>query len=77
MKENSGYIYLREINEQIPRLLGLLDRNPLSCTYGCFDRQYWHYRTSDFACTRSQEAVLTLALLYNNKATKYYQSPLL
>ncbi len=77
MKENSGYIYLREINEQIPRLLGLLDRNPLSCTYGCFDRQYWHYRTSDFACARSQEAVLTLALLYNNKETKYYQSPLL
>src|SRR3989344_3907827 len=77
MKENSGYIYLKEINEQIPRLLGLLDRNQLSCTYGCFDRQYWHYRTSDFACARSQEAVLTLALLYNNKETKYYQSQLL
>lgn len=77
MKENSGYIYLKEINEQIPRLLGLLDRNQLSCTYGCFDRQYWHYRTVDFPAARSQEAVLTLALLYNNQSTRYYHSPLL
>ncbi|MDP4012412.1 MAG: hypothetical protein Q8R00_02295, partial [Candidatus Nanoarchaeia archaeon] len=53
------------------------DRNPLSETYGCFDRQYWHYRTVDFPTARSQEAVLTLALLYNVKGTKYYQSPLL
>lgn len=64
---NNDKIYLNEVLSQIPRLLSLLDRNPLSKTYGCFDRQYWHYNTSDFACARSQEAVLTLALLYKIK----------
>ena len=33
---------------EIPRLLTLLDRDPSSPTYGCFDRNYWHYRTQDF-----------------------------
>ena len=33
---------------EIPKLLTLLDRTPTSATYGCFDRGYWHYRTSDF-----------------------------
>jgi hypothetical protein len=64
---NNDKIYLNEVLSQIPRLLSLLDRNPLSKTYGCFDKQYWHYNTSDFACARSQEAVLTLALLYKIK----------
>lgn len=48
----------------IPRLLHLIDRNPLSPTYGCFDRAYWHYRTMDFPCGMSQEFVLPLALVY-------------
>ncbi len=71
-----AFIYLKEVIEQTPRLLGLLNRNPLSKTYGCFDRQYWHYNTSDFACARSQEAVLTLALLYQikNKENPYYKN---
>jgi hypothetical protein len=48
----------------IPRLLQLIDRNPYSPTYGCFDRSYWHYRTMDFPCGMSQEFVLPLALVY-------------
>lgn len=48
----------------IPRLLGLVDRNRYSPTYGCFDRSYWHYRTMDFPCGMSQEFVLPLALAY-------------
>ncbi len=48
----------------VPHLIGLVDRNPFSTTYGCFDREYWHYRTRDFACGMSQEFVLPLALLY-------------
>lgn len=57
-------IYLKDVMVQVPRLLGLQNRNPMSRTFGCFDRQYWHYKTADFSCARSQEAVLTLALLY-------------
>jgi hypothetical protein len=48
----------------IPRLLHLIDRNPFSRTYGCFDRAYWHYRTMDFPCGMSQEFVLPLAMVY-------------
>jgi hypothetical protein len=49
---------------QIPHILGMLDRNPLSPTYGCFDRSYWHYKTSGFPSGMYQEFVLPLALVY-------------
>jgi len=60
--------------EQIPRLLGQLNRNPGSRTYGSFDRAYWHYRTNDISSCRYQEAVYTLALLYCSKfeGNEYY-----
>lgn len=58
-------IYLKKLLPEIPRLLGLLDKNFQSPTFGCFDRNFWHYNITDFACARFQEAVLTLALLYN------------
>ncbi len=82
MKENSTSIskdiYLKEVLGQVPRLLGLLDRNAASKTYGCFDRQYWHYHISDFSCARSQESVLTLTLLYTiaHPENKYYNNEL-
>lgn len=60
----SKEIYYHAAIMQIPRLLGQLDRNRNSRTYGCFDRNYWHYKIIDFACARHQEAALTLALLY-------------
>lgn len=49
---------------QIPKMLTLLDRNPHSPTYGCFDRNYWHYRMIDFPSGMAQEFVLPLALAY-------------
>jgi len=51
----------------IPHLVQLVDRNPYSPTYGCFDREYWHYRTLDFPCGMSQEFVLPFALLYKHE----------
>ncbi|MBI2027232.1 MAG: hypothetical protein HYS98_05465 [Deltaproteobacteria bacterium] len=57
-------IYAQEALKYVPKLLTLLNRNELSPTFGCFDREYWHYRTADFPCGMSQEAVLALALLY-------------
>ena len=60
--------------EQVPRLLGQLNRNQSSTTYGSFDRAYWHYRTNDISSCRYQEAVYTLALLYCSdfKENEYY-----
>lgn len=73
----SKEIYFESIISQIPRLLGLLNRNIGSLTYGCFDRQYWHYRIVDFPCARYQEAVLALALLYklNHSKNLYFKNP--
>ncbi|MBD3310499.1 hypothetical protein GF351_04725, partial [Candidatus Woesearchaeota archaeon] len=62
--KDDRHIYLREVLLQAPRLMAMLDRNPASRTYGCFAREYWHSKITDFACARKQEAVLTLALLY-------------
>lgn len=69
-------IYLKEVLDQTPRLLGCVNRNYSSRTYGCFDRQYWHYNTTDFPCAEFQESVLTLAYLYqiNHEINPYYQS---
>ena len=61
----------------IPRILALVDRDPLSPTYGCFDKSYWHYKTSDFPSGMYQECVLPLSLVYKYKfpkGDKYYQA---
>jgi len=58
--------YLDHALPLIPDLLQLLDRDPLSPTAGCFDRQYWHYRTMDFPSGMSQECVLPLALVFRH-----------
>ena len=49
---------------ELPKILTLQDRTPVSPTYGCFDRAYWHYRMMDFPCGMSQEFVLPLALAW-------------
>ena len=51
---------------QIPHILGMVDRNLLSPTYGCFDRSYWHYKTAPFPSGMYQEFVLPLALVYKH-----------
>ena len=56
-------IYYNIVLTQIPRILGQLDRNKNSKTFGCFDRNYWHYRLTDFANVRWQEGMLLLALI--------------
>jgi hypothetical protein len=68
--------YLTPILNNVPRLLGLLNRNISSSTYGCFDREFWHYNTVDIACARKQEAVLTLTLLYliKHENNSYYRN---
>lgn len=50
---------------QLPRILGLIDRDPNSMTYGCCDRNYWHYKVVDFPNSRLQEAALILGLVFH------------
>jgi hypothetical protein len=50
---------------EIPRLLTLQDRIPVSSTFGSFDRSHWHYRIMDFPTGMSQEFVLPLSLAWS------------
>jgi len=69
--------YLEYPLHQIPRIIGLVDRNQLSATYGCFDRYYWHYKMSDFPSGMYQVFVLPLTLVYLNKfpGNRFYNQP--
>ena len=58
-------LFAREALAQIPKILTLLDRNPHSPTYGCFDRNFWHYKIIDFPSGMAQEFVFPLALIYD------------
>ena len=60
--------YLEEGLRGLPRLMGMVNLNPLSSSYGCFDRAYWHYRVVDFPSGSYQYTVLAVALAYQIKA---------
>lgn len=69
-------LFLETALAEIPKLLTLLDRNRHSPTYGCFDRNYWHYRIIDFPSGMAQEFVWPLALAYslNTPQNPYFQN---
>ncbi|HZJ14833.1 MAG TPA: hypothetical protein VFD27_07280, partial [Chthoniobacteraceae bacterium] len=60
----SRELFSHEALAQIPKILTLQDRNPHSPTYGCFDRNFWHYKIIDFPSGMAQEFVWPLALVY-------------
>ncbi len=64
-KNQMRYLFAQEALAQIPKILTLLDRNLHSPTYGCFDRNFWHYKIIDFPSGMAQEFVLPLALAYS------------
>lgn len=73
MNQDNSTIILKHI----PRLLSLLDRRKFSRTFGCFDRNYWHYRlVVDFPSSVYQQGTLSLALLYKNnfEGNVYYDN---
>jgi hypothetical protein len=57
-------LFAREALAQIPKILTLQDRNAHSPTYGCFDRNFWHYKIIDFPSGMAAEFVWPLALAY-------------
>ena len=73
------YLFAREGIAQIPKLLTLLDRNPHSPTYGCFDRNFWQYKIIDFPSGMAQEFVYPLALSYHTNISDnpFYQKAVL
>jgi len=57
----STCIMREDLLRSIPRVLCLLDKNPLSNTYGCLDRKYWLYKIIDFPSGMQQELARVLA----------------
>ncbi len=45
---------------QYSRVLTQMDRDPHSPTYGCFDRNYWHYKIRDFPSSILQQGVFAI-----------------
>ncbi len=69
--------FAREALAQIPKILTLQDRNAHSATYGCFDRNFWHYKIIDFPSGMAAEFVWPLALAYALpiEGNPYFQQP--
>jgi len=68
---------LTEIEIFIARVLSLQNSNPFSKHYGCFDRNFWHFKTIiDFPSATYQQVVLGFSYLYNSniKTNKFYKS---
>jgi hypothetical protein len=62
--------YTQTLRAAVPRLLSLQNRNPFSQTCGCFDRDFWNYKTLvDFPSATYQQGVLGLAALYAHPST--------
>jgi hypothetical protein len=76
---NSRDLFAREALAQIPKILTLEDRNPHSPTYGCFDRNFWHYKIIDFPAGMAAEFVWPLALAWALPVpgNPYHQQPAL
>lgn len=64
---NPAELFASAALAEIPKILTLLDRNPHSPTYGCFDRLHWHYKVTDFPSGMSQEFVWPLALAHSTR----------
>jgi hypothetical protein len=61
---SAAELYRQIILGQVPRVLGLVDREPLSPTAGCGDRTYWAWKFVDFPRARFQEALCVMSFLY-------------
>ena len=62
--ESTKQKYASFIQINLPRVLTQIDRDPDSPTYGCCDRNYWHYKIRDYSSAILQQSGLVLAKLY-------------
>jgi len=53
------------IDNNIRRALTQIDRDPDSPTYGCADREFWHYKTRDYSSSILQQLVLPIEYIRN------------
>lgn len=57
------------------RIIGLQDRDSSSPTYGCFDRNYWNYKITDYPSGWFAAGAYYLALLAKTPGTPFFKNP--
>lgn len=62
------------INSVYPRILTQLNRDPNSTTYGCFDRNWWHYKIRDYPSIILQQGGYFLSVLSYQKEYQNYNA---
>lgn len=75
--DDAPAVFYQAIESRVPQVLGMLDREPYSVTYGCLDRTYWAWKFTDFPGARFQEGLCALSYLYAtpHEGSPYYGSP--
>ncbi len=75
--ESLGKTYGKRALEALPRLLSLTDRDSISPTFGCMDREYWLARSTDFPSAIAQFGVHALALAWATEfeGNDFYHNP--
>ena len=71
--------YLSIVLKSIPRLLSLQNRCVSETNYGCFDKNYWHFKLKDFPNAAAQMGSEVLARLWNwqTKGNPYYKNDMI
>lgn len=79
MKNDTGSNWVQELEgltgRLLPRLLTQACRDPNSPAYGCFDRDWWHYRIRDFPSIILQQGAYTAWLAGARKNPSPQSSP--
>jgi len=74
MNYMNNEIFKRKAYKHIKRIIGFIDTDPASITFGCADRNFWHYKLNDCSNARYQEACLILAFAYSDKNCFLYKN---
>jgi len=67
-------IFKEKVYKHIRRIIGFIDTDENSPTFGCADRYYWHYKLKDYYNARFQEVSLVLAFFYLDKDAYLYKN---
>lgn len=68
--------FTRQCHQLLPRMLTQVCRDPCSQCYGCFDRNWWHYKVRDFPSIILQQGGYTLYLADQLNNTQYAKEDL-
>ena len=65
--------FLKFSKKNFRRNLSWLDRDEDSPTFGSFDRNFWHYKTTDFNSDILQQGIYALIGLYKKDIPNNYK----